>query len=213
MSEGRISVYLVDANVAFRNRLQHWLLAKPDIDIIGSVSRPSELPALLDADLVVVDLAFAGENTLRWLEGYVTRYEGANVLVLSNDPEDSYAQRVLNAGARGYLMKTATPARLLAAIRKAAAGRFVVSPRMASRLYRGGTNRSEAQHRYSEQEFEAWKLSKQGYSNAAVAAELNISVGEVVLLKRCIATKLTLHLRRDTLSLRSPGAVCLDTAV
>lgn len=213
MVETNISVYLIDANVAFRKRLEHWLFTKPDIDIVGSVSRPSELPALanlLEADLVIVDLAFSGDEAQRWLKDHLTRYPRANVLVLSNYPEERYAQGVLNAGARGYLMKTTTPARLLASIRKAASGKFVISSRMASRLYNGGTNRTQAQHRYSELEFEVWKLSKQGHRNTAIAAELDISESEVALLKKCIVTKLSLHLRRDTLALRSPTAACLE---
>ena len=214
MSEGSVSILLLDEHADLRDRLECWLKTKPGIDVVGSISDPLELSQLLDSvrvDVVIMGLVFSDANGLGLIADCSKRHPEAGLLVMSHLPEESYAQRVLNAGARGYLMKTVTPARLLAAARKVAMGEVAVSPRMASRLSLGGSNRPIGHHRYSKLEFVVWRLIKQGRSNAAIAEEVCVSEGEVVMLKRCIATKLSLHLRICTLSLRSHLVASYDS--
>jgi two-component system invasion response regulator UvrY len=203
MSDKKISILLLDEHADFRDCLVHWLDSKPDIDVVGSVSDPGELSQLLDAvqvDVVLMGFVFSNDNGLGLIADWSTRYPQAGLLVLSHLPEESYAQRVISVGARGYLMKTVTPLGLLNAIRKVAAGQVAVSPRMASRLFS-----EQDLSQLSTTESRALALIRQKKNGAAIASELRMSEQDVATLKQRISTKLSHQLRRNSRELLTEG--------
>ncbi|MFM7804477.1 MAG: response regulator transcription factor [Verrucomicrobiota bacterium] len=104
------------------------------------VGEASDAPTAIGAvpaarpDLVVTDLTLPGRSGLELIKDLLAQLPGLPILVLSMHDEMVHAERVLRAGARGYLMKEAGGERLLSAIREMLAGRVSVSPRMASAL-------------------------------------------------------------------------------
>ena len=203
MTDKKISILLLDEHTDLRGRLEHWLDSKPDIDVVGSVSDPGELSQLLDAvqvDVVLMGFVFSNHNGLGLIADWSTRYPQAGLLVLSHLPEESYAQRVIRAGARGYLMKTVTPLGLLNAIRKVAAGEVAVSPRMASWLFS-----EQDLSQLSTTESRVLALIRQKKNDAAIASELRMSEQDVATLRQRMSTKLSHQLRRNSRQLLTEG--------
>lgn len=201
MGQKCISVVLVEDHSVLRDGLAHLLKAEPDMDIVGSLACPKELVKCLghiQADVVVLGLLFPGDDGLRCIADFSKAYPQTNLLVLSQLSEETYAQRVLNAGARGYLMKTVTTDVLLAAIRTVANGEVAVSSRVSSRLLSCFASKSElddrdGMDRLTDRELHVLTLIGQGHTNAAVASSMGISKKTVDSFKERIKAKLSLQ--------------------
>ena len=108
-----------------------------------------------------------------------------------------YAERVLRAGARGYIMKEAGGENLLAAIRQVLRGEVYVSPRISTRLLENVTarrprNSSSPIEKLSDREFEVFQLIGQGKSTRDIAAQLHLSSKTVDVHRSHIKEKLEL---------------------
>jgi DNA-binding NarL/FixJ family response regulator len=112
--------------------------------------------------------------------------------------ETLYAQRVLKAGAKGYVMKDADSATLLKAIRTALTNGIYVSPLMSAQILeaysgRHANRQAEGVHRLSDREFEVFQLIGEGRSTQQIADTLNISVKTVEVHRAHIREKLKLE--------------------
>jgi DNA-binding NarL/FixJ family response regulator len=112
--------------------------------------------------------------------------------------EAVYAERVLRAGARGYIMKEAGGEALLGAIRQVLRGEAYVSPKMSARILenlssrrpRGSTSPIE---RLTDREFEVFQLIGQGKGTREIAAELHLSPKTVDVHRSHLKEKLGLR--------------------
>src|SRR5581483_10163823 len=85
-------------------------------------------------DVLILDITMPGKNGLDVLKEVKRKYPPLPVLVLSMDPEDQFAIRMLRAGAAGYIRKESAPEELVEALRKGCAGGKYVSPQLAEKL-------------------------------------------------------------------------------
>ena len=151
-------------------------------------------------DFIVLDLSLQDCNGLDFLKNLQAQGELPPTLVLSVHEEDLYAERCLSAGARGYLMKTATLTEVVAAIRRINAGEIVVSLRMQSHLVRNLASpgvRHETPHstdsilhRLSDRELSIFEMLGRGLSSKDIASTLKISACTVDTHRRRIMTKM-----------------------
>ena len=79
-------------------------------------------------DLVLLDISLPGADGLELIKNLKTQRPHLRIMVLSMHPEEVYAERVLRSGARGYLMKQASPEELLTAIRTVLRDRNLPQP-------------------------------------------------------------------------------------
>jgi DNA-binding NarL/FixJ family response regulator len=119
----------------------------------------------------------------------------AHVLVLTTFDRDEYVYRSLEAGAAGFLLKTAPPARLIDAVRTVADGEALLAPSITRRLIEDYLRRPrpEAQARLddlTERELEVLRLLAEGLSNAEVAERLVVSDETVKTHVSRVLTKL-----------------------
>ena len=108
-----------------------------DLTVCGEAENAAEaLDAVnrLHPDLVLLDLSLPGRSGLEFIKDLLALDSGLAVLVISMHDEVVYAERVLRAGGRGYIMKEAGGENLLAAIRQILRGEVYVSPRMSARI-------------------------------------------------------------------------------
>jgi DNA-binding NarL/FixJ family response regulator len=124
------------------------------------------------------------------------------ILVVSMHDELLYAERVLRAGARGYIMKQEGGQKFLQAIRRVLAGQVFVSEKMSARIlenYSGHpTEQSESPvSRLSDREFEVFQLISQGLGTGEIAAHLHLSVKTVDVHRANIKQKLNLATATD----------------
>lgn len=125
MGDGVITVILVDDHAVLRAGLKAVLGTAKDIDVIGEGSTGKDAISLaerLDPDVIVMDLSMGemdGAEATKALVGKKTR---GKVLILTMHAEDSYLVPLLEAGASGYLVKSAASRELIDAVRAVAHG-------------------------------------------------------------------------------------------
>ena len=129
-----MKLFVLDPHTIYRRGLAACLELMPEVEQVGhaaSVAEASEHPALLDADLVIVDPAAAGS-------GQFIAAVDARVMVCSSDCAEDSVLAALQAGAVGYLRKdTLTSETLGAAVKAAANGTGVMTPELLGTLLRG----------------------------------------------------------------------------
>jgi DNA-binding NarL/FixJ family response regulator len=156
-------------------------------------------------DLVVLDLTLPGGGSLELISELVERGPLPRVLVLSMHNDPAYARAALGAGATGYIVKTVSEEDLLAAIRAVLRGKAVVDlddeTRTASVFGPGGSQAVRGPTRatvgLSAREREVLRLLGQGYTNQAVAEQLDLSPKTVATYRARIAEKLGLKSTAD----------------
>ena len=128
-----IRVAVVDEHPVARRGFAVMCQAEPDIEVVAAVPDPAGLPAGLAGAVVLGDPYPLGEPS--WQLGEVRKlFARQRVLVVSGSGAAPDVLAAMQAGARGYLMKTAGPSACVAAIRAVAAGRVHLADELATTL-------------------------------------------------------------------------------
>ena len=193
-------VLVVDDHPLLREGITTLLEAEPGFTVIGQVGTVGAAVDAIEADppdLVVSDLSLPDRNGLELIRETLARFPEIQFLVVSMHDETLYAERVLRAGAKGYIMKDAASDELVDAARKVLEDEIYVSPPMASLLIRrlsGKENRPNGQNSVlqvlSDRELQIFELVGRALSNQSIAEKLNISARTVDAHKTHIKEKL-----------------------
>jgi len=206
MEDRAIRVLLVDDHAVVRAGLKAVLGAAPDVDVVGEADdgeRALELVPGLTPDVVVMDLTMAGMDGISATRALLEMPDPPRVLVLTMHEEEEYLVPVLEAGAAGYLMKSAADRQLLDAVRTVARGDMYVSPN-AARVLARGVQRKDANaelrtrfEKLTEREQAVLRLVAAGYSAPEIGERLFISPKTVDTYKQRVNEKLGLSHRAD----------------
>ncbi len=199
-SNRTIKVLLVEDHNLVRRAFKRMLEDESDFEIVGEASNGHEavkVAGKLRPDVIVMDFALPGLMAGAVIQKILKTAPETAVLVLSMHSEPSYVRASLDAGARGYLLKTAMHMDLIEAVRKIVAGRIVLDSRimLPSFLTASATRPPTAR------ELEILQLIGEGKSNKEIANILGISSGTVSVHRTNImqalalgnAAKLTLY--------------------
>lgn len=205
-------IFILDDHPVMRLGLRQLILAEEDLFICGEAGVAREAMESLAAnhpDLLLIDLSLPDKNGLEVIKDIIAMHGKLPMLVVSMHDESVYAERVLRAGAKGYIMKEAAADHLVHAIRRVLSGGVYVSERMASILLgalSAGKRESGDQgvSALSDREFEVFQLIGQGMGSRAIAEKLGISVRTIDSHRARIKEKLRL---RDGNAL-TKAAVC-----
>lgn len=206
MSGAPLRVILVDDHLVVRAGLRALLDGVPDVTVAGEAANGEaalELWERVRPDVAVVDLSMDGMDGATLTRELVRRWPDARVLVLTMHDEEEYLIPLLEAGATGYVVKSAASQELLQAIRSVAAGRVYVRPSAAQVLAAGWTRRAardEARERYdllSERERAVFGLIAEGYTTSQIGERLFISAKTVDTYRRRINEKTGFAERAD----------------
>ena len=197
----RQRILLVDDHPFMRAGLGQLIDRQPDMVVCGEAGNPVEAfqqLARTPSDLVLTDLTMPGRSGLEFIKDLRASHAGVAILVISMHDEGVYAERVLRAGARGYIMKEAGGENLLAAIRQVLRGEVYVSPRMSARILNAlSAGRPRGSHSPIEQltdrEFEVFQLIGHGRSTRDIAVQLHLSPKTVDVHRSHIKEKLALR--------------------
>lgn len=153
-------------------------------------------------DLVLVDLDLDGASGLDLVKALRAGYPDLPVLMLSMHDEETYAERVLRAGARGFLMKNETPDKLVAGILAVLAGEVALSDRMKAKLLGQPAEAKDGKEQFSvdrltDRELEVFRLIGEGKSTRQVAEKLSLSVKTIEAHIANLKRKLGLENGRD----------------
>lgn len=204
MKSDLIRVVLADDHTIVRAGLKAVLGTARDIDVVGEARDGKEAIALVDRfhpDVVVMDLSMTGMDGATATKEIVAKGEDTRVLVLTMHPEEEFLVPLLEAGAAGYLVKSAADRELVDAVRAVAKGDVFVRP-TAARVLAKGLTRKDPQDadkdryaRLTERERDVLRLTAQGYSAPEIGERLFISPKTVDTYKQRINEKLGLSHR------------------
>lgn len=200
-SAERCRVLIVDDHPIVRRGLGQLIDKEADMELVGEADSPSSaLDAVeeLSPHVVVADLSFEGLDGIELIKDLRARHPGLPVLVLSMHDESFYAQRVLKAGAMGYLMKQEGVEQVVDGIRSVREGRVFLSNRMSQALLSrmtGGTHRAPTYgvESLTDRELEVLRLIGQGRSTRQIAEQLHLSIKTIETHRENIKQKLRLE--------------------
>lgn len=193
-------ILIVDDHPVMRGGLAHLLDRQPDLVVCGEAGDPAAAFAAIQTakpDLVLTDISMPGRSGLEFIKDLRAACPALLILVVSMHDELIYAERVLRAGAHGYIMKEAGGGALLAALRQVLAGAQYVSPRMSARILENLSARKPRGSQspiqsLSDREFEVFQLIGQGRGTREIADRLHLSPKTVDVHRGHIKEKLGL---------------------
>jgi DNA-binding NarL/FixJ family response regulator len=193
-------VLIVDDHPIVRQGLRRMIEPEPDLVVCGEVQTEREARAAIRAlapDVVIVDISLAQGDGLELVRDVHAQRPDLPMLVLSMHDELIYAERLLAAGASGYIMKQAASDQLLIALRKVLVGETYLSESLAGNLGRndgpgGGGLGADPIDRLSNRELQVLSLIGRGLSSREAAEALGLSVKTVETHRQSLKRKLNL---------------------
>ncbi|WFE42581.1 response regulator transcription factor [Micromonospora sp. WMMD998] len=206
-----VRVLIVDDDPLVRGALSMILGGVPDLHVVGEAADGAEVPAAVAAhapDVVLMDIRMPRVDGLAATEALRAAADPPEVLVLTTFDADEQVLRALRAGASGFLLKDTSPAEIVAAVRRVAAGEATLSPAVTRTLIAHVTGAAPAPgpdpkreravrllDGLSEREREVALLLGRGRTNAEISAELFMSVATVKAYVSRLLAKLDLNNR------------------
>ena len=151
----------------------------------------------LKPDVVLADITLPGRNGLELIKDIRAQHPDVMVLVISMHDEGLYAERVLRAGGRGYVMKQEGGKKIMEALRQVLAGQIFVSERMSAKILeifsgRRPQSSNSPVESLTDREFEVLQLLGKGLSTVQMAGQLNVSPKTIEVHRANIKAKLKL---------------------
>jgi DNA-binding NarL/FixJ family response regulator len=196
----KISIFLVEDHEIFRMGLKQLIIQEKDLCIAGESDDANKAWEIIKdnrPDLVVVDISLKESNGLDLVHHLKKLDPNLPVLVLSMHDESLYAERVLNAGARGYIMKQETSVSIITAIRQVLKGKIYVSENITGKILNRVSSRPDSQDKspidfLSDRELMVLQLIGEGNSSGEIAKKINVNIKTVGTYKDRIKEKLNL---------------------
>lgn len=177
----KIKVILVDDHEMVRLGLKSFLNLQPDVEVVGEAGNGLDginLALELKPDVVVMDLVMpemsSVEATLKLLE----EWKEAKILVLTSYLDNEKIYPVIEAGAKGYMLKTSSAAEILNAIQKVARGELAIETEVDKKI-KAHDMQPELHEDLTARERDILRLLAKGYDNQTIADELFISLKTV----------------------------------
>ncbi len=191
-------IYIIDDHPIIRYGLKLLINQEKDLAVCGEADSLDQ--AMKDVsrekpDLIILDLMLEKGSALEFIKYLQQQSRSIPVLVLSMHDETYYAERVLRAGAKGYIMKDSATDHLVQAVRTILQGEVYLSDRMKSRLISSiaGIRKKKVEaDRLTDREMEVFQLIGQGLSTREIAAKLCLSVKTIETHKENLKRKLKL---------------------
>jgi DNA-binding NarL/FixJ family response regulator len=201
-------ILIVDDHPMTRSGLVHLINHQPEMVVDGEAEDAGQALDLLASkrpDLMLIDITLPGKSGLELIKDVKAMHPDLPMLVLSMHDESLYADRVLRAGARGYISKHEGGDKLMGAIRHVLSGRIYVSESMSAHILeifsggQTGIDRSSIQ-KLSDREFEVFEALGEGLSSHEIAKKLHLSAKTVDAHRANIKTKLKINTTAELIS-------------
>ena len=194
-------VLIADDHKILRDGLRTLLEQEDDIDVVGEADNGRstvKIASDLVPDVVIMDVAMPDLNGIDATRRITEAMPDARVLALSMHSDGRYVKGMLQAGARGYILKDCAAEELTRAIRSVMAGQIYVSPGVTGVIVDEYVRRLDTDEAHdagilTHREREVLQLLAEGGSTAQIAGELHVSVKTVETHRKRIMDKLGLH--------------------
>ena len=196
----KVRILLVDDHPIMRRGLAELINLEKDLVVCAeadSIQTALELIKRHEPHVALVDLSLKNESGLELIKDIKARFPQVLILVLSMHDELFYAERVLRAGAKGYVMKQQATDLVLVAIRRILGGEVYLSDFMSSKVLRNVTSKKAEKagssvDQLSDRELEVFRLIGTGLGTRQIAERLSRSVKTVETYREHIKLKLDL---------------------
>ncbi len=191
-------ILIVDDHPLVRTGLAQLIGDCPDLEICGEAGDMAEALQLVEStrpDLAIIDLSLAGGSGIDLIERIKARHKDVLMLVASMHDETLYAERVLAAGARGYINKQEAQERIIQAVRQVLAGKVYLSQQMTERMLSGMVDaRADKRDidKLSNRELQVFELIGRGVTGGQIAERLSLSTKTIETHQAKIKKKLGL---------------------
>ena len=175
-----IRILLADDHALVRAGIRQLLEHSGDIQIVAEANDGEEAQVMIQKhhpDVAVLDIQMpkaSGIEVTRWVR---TTMPNVGVLILTAYNDDPYVMAVLQAGANGYVLKTASPDELIAAVHDVYEGKSVldasITQKLLSHIYSG--SKTPLVEDLTERELEVLSMAAKGFTNKAIGMQLGIS--------------------------------------
>jgi len=179
-SKTKIRVLLADDHRIVRQGIRQLLESAKDIEVVAEAGDGEEAQSLIEQlkpDVAVLDIQMpkaSGIEVTRWLRAHLPQ---VGVLILTAYDDDPYVMAVLQAGANGYVLKTATMEDLIQAVRDVYEGKSAldasITKKLMSNLFKRTANKPIEP--LTDRELDVLRLAAKGFTNKAIGIQLNIS--------------------------------------
>ena len=179
-SKTKIRVLLADDHVIVREGIRRLLESAKDIEVVAVAGDGEEAQFLVQKhllDVAVLDIQMpkaSGIEVTRWMRAHLPQ---VGVLILTAYNDDPYVMAVLQAGANGYVLKTANSEDLIQAVRDVNEGKSALDPsitkKLMSNLFRQAVQKPIEP--LTDRELDVLRMAAKGYTNKAIGIQLNIS--------------------------------------
>ncbi|MFO1475415.1 MAG: response regulator transcription factor [Verrucomicrobiota bacterium] len=202
-------IVLVDDHPIVRERLSEIINGEPDLSVCAEAEDRTGALQTIEAahpQLVIIDLALKNSNGLELIKDIRARWPKVLMLVVSMHDESLYAERVIRAGARGYITKQEATRRILQAIRRVLSGEIYLNEKTAAHVLGRltGSPRTQAgsvSDLLTDRELEVFDLTGSGLNTRDIAERLRIDVKTVETYRVRIKEKLNLKGASELLQL------------
>ena len=179
-SKTTIQVILADDHHIVRSGIRQLLESERDLQVLAEAGDGEEAQALIEKykpDVAVLDIQMpkaSGIEVTRWVRA---RFPEVGVLILTAYDDDPYVMAVLQAGANGYVLKTAQADDLIQAVRDVNEGKSALDPTVTRKLMSSLFGRSEKipAELLTDRELDVLRLAAKGFTNKAIGVQLGIS--------------------------------------
>ena len=202
-------IMLVDDHPVVREGLAESINGESDLTVCAEAEDRAEALAAMETsrpDLVIIDLTLKSSSGLELIKDIHVRWPRVLILVVSMHDEMLYAERVLRAGAQGYITKQEATRNALLAIRKVLSGGIYLNEKTASAVLARLTSRPQAatdsiSDLLADRELEVFEMTGRGLSTREIAAQLCIDAKTVDTYRARIKEKLNLKSSSELLQL------------
>jgi DNA-binding NarL/FixJ family response regulator len=198
--KAQIKVFLVEDHPVFRFGLRELIEQELDLQVCGeaeNIGTAWDKISSNQPDLVIIDISLIGRSGLELVKQIKDEYPDLPTLVLSMHEEALYAERALQAGARGYIMKHETADLIVDAIRKVCSGEVYLSTKMTSEvLYKmvvGAVKGPLPQQCLTNRELEVFEMVGRGLTTQEISKRLCLSAKTIGTYRERIKEKLKLR--------------------
>jgi DNA-binding NarL/FixJ family response regulator len=195
-----IRLILVDDHTLVREGIRSLLESLEGIEIVGDAGDGKEalgLMAKLKPDLALLDISMPGLNGLEATMRATKEHPRTRVIMLSMHADEEFIQRAFQAGALGYLLKTAGLQELELAVRAVARGEAWISPAVSNKviaIFGGARKRPESSPGpLTSRQREILQLIAEGFSSKEIAERLDLSVKTVETHRTRLMDRLGIH--------------------
>jgi DNA-binding NarL/FixJ family response regulator len=217
-------ILLIDGHPIWRQGIVSLIGGEPDLEVCGqtnSLTDGLDLVSFLKPELVVLDIAHDEGRGIQLIKSVVNEHPTVSILVLSLIDERLYAERVIRAGAKGYLMKQESGDVLIMAIRQVLRGGVYLSAGMRDFLLNKALGVEGDHHQpdlgwLSDREMQVFTLLGNGKGNREIARQMNVSIKTIDAYRAHIKQKLKLRNGMELIRLAvlhvQPYATAVKTA-